>query len=89
MFWRVSVSVVVVVVVCWVEAASAQRQRQQEQLKIEVLSRPGVCNSQAATGDKVQVHYVGKLVDGIVFDQRYDFVVVILDNTWYLSLLLP
>ncbi|KAK8382301.1 hypothetical protein O3P69_015321 [Scylla paramamosain] len=65
MYWRGLVSVAV----CWVVVAVSAQRQNQEQLKIEVLSRSGVCNSQAVTGDKVQVHYTGRLVDGTIFDQ--------------------
>ncbi|XP_045622896.1 uncharacterized protein [Procambarus clarkii] len=61
---QVRVCVSVVAVCLW--AAAAQ---QQEALKVEVLSRPAVCRTQGVAGDKIQVHYTGRLADGTIFDQ--------------------
>lgn len=41
-----------------------------QQLRVEVLSKPGKCDIESAPGDKIRVHYVGRLTSGEIFDQR-------------------
>ncbi|KAK3872756.1 hypothetical protein Pcinc_022179 [Petrolisthes cinctipes] len=60
-------SVFVMVAACLVTLVTGQRP--EGQLKIETISKPSGCGRRAAMGDKVQVHYVGRLSDGTIFDQ--------------------
>lgn len=55
-------SAFVIVAVCACACAA-------QQLRVEVLSKPGKCDIETAPGDKIRVHYVGRLTSGEIFDQ--------------------
>lgn len=40
-------------------------------LGVQVLERASVCPSKAQVGDKLAVHYTGRLKDGTVFDETF------------------
>uniref|UniRef100_A0A0F7GZC5 peptidylprolyl isomerase n=1 Tax=Erodium texanum TaxID=28960 RepID=A0A0F7GZC5_EROTE len=42
------------------------------ELQIGVKFRPKTCDIQAHKGDKIKVHYRGKLTDGTVFDSSFE-----------------
>lgn len=42
----------------------------EEELKIDVISKPGECESKSKNGDILSMHYTGTLVDGTKFDSR-------------------
>ncbi|KAI7738392.1 hypothetical protein M8C21_021522 [Ambrosia artemisiifolia] len=42
------------------------------ELQIGVKHKPASCEVQAHKGDKIEVHYRGKLTDGTVFDSSFD-----------------
>ncbi|XP_064108647.1 peptidyl-prolyl cis-trans isomerase FKBP9-like [Macrobrachium nipponense] len=58
----------VAVLALWAFTACAQGTAEEE-LKVQVLSKPGVCEFESATGDKIQVKYVGRFTNGTIFDQ--------------------
>uniref|UniRef100_A0A0F7CZ43 peptidylprolyl isomerase n=1 Tax=Pelargonium echinatum TaxID=122254 RepID=A0A0F7CZ43_9ROSI len=43
-----------------------------QELQIGVKFRPKTCDIQAHKGDKIKVHYRGKLTDGTVFDSSFE-----------------
>ncbi|KAA0026093.1 peptidyl-prolyl cis-trans isomerase FKBP15-1 [Cucumis melo var. makuwa] len=42
------------------------------ELQIGVTGRPASCDIQAHKGDRIKVHYRGKLTDGTVFDSSFE-----------------
>ncbi|KAK7067149.1 Peptidyl-prolyl cis-trans isomerase fpr2 [Halocaridina rubra] len=50
-------------------AGLAHAQQDAGELRVEILSKPGVCRFESAPGDKILVHYVGRLTNGTIFDQ--------------------
>ncbi|KAF5726567.1 putative fk506-binding protein [Tripterygium wilfordii] len=42
------------------------------ELQIGVKHKPETCEFQAHTGDRIKVHYRGKLTDGTVFDSSFE-----------------
>ncbi|XP_068201867.1 peptidyl-prolyl cis-trans isomerase FKBP10-like [Palaemon carinicauda] len=55
------------VVALWTCTVCAQGAVQE--LKAQVLSKPGVCEFESATGDKLHVKYVGRFTNGTIFDE--------------------
>jgi FK506-binding protein 2 len=55
-----------------VVAASAKKSGDVTELQIGVKHKPESCSIQAHKGDRVKVHYRGKLTDGTDFDSSYE-----------------
>ncbi|KAJ4798483.1 Peptidylprolyl isomerase [Rhynchospora pubera] len=51
---------------------SAKKSDDVTELQIGVKYKPETCDIQAHKGDKIKVHYRGKLTDGTVFDSSYE-----------------
>uniref|UniRef100_A0A0F7CZ38 peptidylprolyl isomerase n=1 Tax=Apostasia odorata TaxID=280455 RepID=A0A0F7CZ38_9ASPA len=51
---------------------SAKNSGDVTELQIGVKHKPDTCSIQAHKGDKVKVHYHGKLTDGSIFDSSYE-----------------
>ncbi|XP_050208313.1 FK506-binding protein 2-like [Mercurialis annua] len=51
---------------------SAKKSGDVTELQIGVTHRPESCEIQAHKGDKIKVHYRGKLTDGTVFDSSFE-----------------
>ncbi|VFQ77729.1 unnamed protein product [Cuscuta campestris] len=55
-----------------VTLVAAKKSGDVTELQIGVKHRPTTCELQAHKGDRVKVHYRGKLTDGSVFDSSYE-----------------
>ena len=44
----------------------------QEELDIKIISQDGLCDRHSKSGDKLSMHYTGKLESGIKFDSSID-----------------
>uniref|UniRef100_A0A0F7H0U6 peptidylprolyl isomerase n=1 Tax=Cypripedium formosanum TaxID=53042 RepID=A0A0F7H0U6_9ASPA len=51
---------------------SAEKSRDVSALQISVKYKPETCDIQAHKGDRIKVHYRGKLTDGKVFDSSFE-----------------
>ena len=60
------------VVVLLAAAVAAVAAAAAGEVQIETTFMPSTCATRAKNGDKLQVHYRGKLVDGKQFDASYD-----------------
>lgn len=56
----------------FVTLASAKKSGDVTELQIGVKHKPESCDIQAHKGDKIKVHYRGKLTDGTVFDSSFE-----------------
>ncbi|XVE78148.1 hypothetical protein DITRI_Ditri13aG0120600 [Diplodiscus trichospermus] len=52
--------------------ASAKKSADVTELQIGVKHKPKSCEFQAHKGDRIKVHYRGKLTDGTVFDSSFE-----------------
>ncbi|XWS76038.1 hypothetical protein CRYUN_Cryun01aG0143100 [Craigia yunnanensis] len=52
--------------------AHAKKSADVTELQIGVKSKPKSCEFQAHKGDRIKVHYRGKLTDGTVFDSSFE-----------------
>ncbi|MBA0791280.1 hypothetical protein Gohar_015870 [Gossypium harknessii] len=52
--------------------ANARKSADVTQLQIGVKHKPKSCEFQAHKGDRIKVHYRGKLTDGTVFDSSFE-----------------
>ncbi|XVF81250.1 hypothetical protein PTKIN_Ptkin15bG0140700 [Pterospermum kingtungense] len=52
--------------------ASAKKSGDVTELQIGVKHKPTTCEFQAHKGDRIKVHYRGKLTDGTVFDSSFE-----------------
>nr|KJB10876.1 hypothetical protein B456_001G230100 [Gossypium raimondii] len=52
--------------------ANAKKSADVTQLQIGVKHKPKSCEFQAHKGDRIKVHYRGKLTDGTVFDSSFE-----------------
>ncbi|OAY32871.1 peptidyl-prolyl cis-trans isomerase FKBP15-1 [Manihot esculenta] len=52
--------------------ASAKKSGDVSELQIGVKHKPESCEIQAHKGDRIKVHYRGKLTDGTVFDSSFE-----------------
>ncbi|XP_022727834.1 peptidyl-prolyl cis-trans isomerase FKBP15-1-like [Durio zibethinus] len=52
--------------------ASAKKSADVTELQIGVKHKPKSCDIQAHKGDRIKVHYRGKLTDGTVFDSSFE-----------------
>ncbi|XP_047332856.1 peptidyl-prolyl cis-trans isomerase FKBP15-1-like [Impatiens glandulifera] len=55
-----------------ISIASAKKSGDVTELQIGVKYKPATCDIQAHKGDKIKVHYRGKLTDGTVFDSSFE-----------------
>ncbi|XP_047308571.1 peptidyl-prolyl cis-trans isomerase FKBP15-1-like [Impatiens glandulifera] len=55
-----------------VSLASAKKSGDVTELQIGVKYKPAICDIQAHKGDRIKVHYRGKLTDGTVFDSSFE-----------------
>ncbi|KAF3337220.1 Peptidyl-prolyl cis-trans isomerase FKBP15-1 [Carex littledalei] len=62
----------IIVTAAVVFLVSAKKSGDVTELQIGVKYKPETCDIQAHKGDKIKVHYRGKLTDGSVFDSSYE-----------------
>ncbi|EPS58556.1 hypothetical protein M569_16257, partial [Genlisea aurea] len=62
----------VLVVLAFIAAGSGEKSGEITDLRIGVKFKPETCEVQAHKGDRIKVHYRGKLTDGTVFDSSFE-----------------
>ncbi|GMP90273.1 hypothetical protein CsSME_00041476 [Camellia sinensis var. sinensis] len=70
MSFRCATSILLVLVL--ISIVSAKKSGDVTELQIGVKYKPKTCDIQAHKGDRVKVHYRGKLTDGSVFDSSFE-----------------
>ena len=70
MSFRCATSILLVLVL--ISIVSAKMSGDVTELQIGVKYKPKTCDIQAHKGDRVKVHYRGKLTDGSVFDSSFE-----------------
>ncbi|XP_042514616.1 peptidyl-prolyl cis-trans isomerase FKBP15-1-like [Macadamia integrifolia] len=55
-----------------ISSASAKKSGDVTELQIGIKYKPESCDIQAHKGDRIKVHYRGKLTDGTVFDSSFE-----------------
>ncbi|XP_043708411.1 peptidyl-prolyl cis-trans isomerase FKBP15-1-like [Telopea speciosissima] len=63
---------VLIPLLLYISSASADKSGDVTELQIGVKHKPESCDIQAHKGDRIKVHYRGKLTDGTVFDSSFE-----------------
>ncbi|XP_059660068.1 peptidyl-prolyl cis-trans isomerase FKBP15-1 [Cornus florida] len=62
----------ILVLLVFATLVSAKKSGDVTELQIGVKHKPASCDIQAHKGDRIKVHYRGKLTDGTVFDSSFE-----------------